>query len=393
MRIARTASLSMLLLLGAACLWGCSSKADSPQGATPPAGAKAAPAAKPPVPVDVTPVSVGPLTAGVDVTGTLVPKFKAEVKSEYAGIVTNVYVTEWVRVSRGQALAKLDTREAEIMLKKAQAAVEVARSGLLQTQVQEARANREYDRMVRLKSGGLATQQALDEALTAKQAAEAQTAAVKTQVAAAEEEVLHAKTRLSKALITAPMNGVVARRDVNVGDLAGEMGSPRIMFLIVDNSLLELTVTVPSFEMDKVKLGQALDFTTDALPGKSFTGTVKFINPMVNEADRSLTVVAEVRNVPEILKGGLYVKGRILTEERPNVLQVPRAALVNWDMKARKGEVFVVEGTVARKRAVATGAVAGENVEVAEGLKEGEKVISRGTFQVRDGDTVTAGSR
>ncbi|MBP7864358.1 MAG: efflux RND transporter periplasmic adaptor subunit [Acidobacteria bacterium] len=393
MRIDRSFPKLALLLLAAACLTGCLAKSDASQGATPAATAKSAPAAKPSVPVDVAPVAVGPLTAGVEVTGTLVPKFKAEVKSEYAGIVTHVYVTEWVRVSRGQALAKLDTREAEIMLKKAQAAVEVARSGLLQTQVQEARANREYDRMVRLKNGGLATQQALDEALTAKQAAEAQTAAVKTQVAAAEEEVLHAKTRLSKALITAPMNGVVARRDVNVGDLAGEMGSPRIMFLIVDNSLLELTVTVPSFEMDKVKLGQSLDFTTDAIPGKTFTGTVKYINPMVNEADRSLTLVAEVRNTPEILKGGLYVKGRILTEERPAVLQAPRAALVNWDMKARKGEVFVVEGAVARKRAVTTGAVAGENVEIVDGLKEGEKVILRGSFQVRDGDAVAAGAR
>ena len=132
-------------------------------------------------------------------------------------------------------------------------------------------------------------------------------------------------------------------RGVNVGDLVGEMGSPKLMFRIVDNRLLDLTVTVPSTEMEKVRLGQELVFTTDALPGRTFTGKVMFINPAVSEADRSVKVVAEVRNVPEVLKGGLFVKGRIVTGERAAVLRVPRIALVSWDVDAKTGAVFVVE--------------------------------------------------
>ncbi len=390
LRLRRFLLPALALLLAA--LAGCSGKDQTKAPADGPA-AKAA-GGRAAVPVDVVPATFASLEGGVDVTGTLVPKFKADVKSEYTGIVSDVYVTEWVHVRKGQPLAKIDTRETEVLLKKAEAAVVVAKSGLLQTRVAEARANREYDRMVKLREGGLATQQALDEALTAKQAAEAQTEAVKAQIAAAEEEVLHAKTRLAKSVILSPMNGVLSRRNVNVGDLGGDMGNPTPLFLIVDNSLLELTVTVPAFEMEKVRIGQSLEFSTDAMPGKKFTGQVKFINPMVNEADRSLVVVAEVSNVPEVLKSGLYVKGRILTERRENVLTIPRIALLNWDMKAGQADVFVVDAAkVARKRKIGVGAQTGESVEVVAGLKEGEMVVTRGSFQVREGDTVAPGAR
>ena len=389
-RLRRILLPALALLLAA--LAGCSGKDQAKAPAAGPA-AKAA-GGRATVPVDVAPAAIASLEGGVDVTGTLVPKFKADVKSEYTGIVSDVYVTEWVNVRKGQPLAKIDTRETEVLLKKAEAAVVVAQSGLLQTRVAEARANREYARMVKLREGGLATQQALDEALTAKQAAEAQTEAVKAQIAAAEEEVRHARTRLAKSVILSPMNGMVSRRSVNVGDLGGDMGNPTPLFLIVDNSLLELTVTVPAFEMEKVRVGQTLEFSTDAMPGKKFTGRVKFINPMVNEADRSLVVVAEVNNVPEVLKSGLYVKGRILTERRENVLVIPRIALLNWDMKAGQAEVFVVDAAkVARKRKIGVGTQTGESVEVVAGLKEGEQVVTRGSFQVREGDTVAPGAR
>jgi ABC-type Na+ efflux pump permease subunit len=70
------------------------------------------------------------LVEGIEVVGSLSPKFTADVKSEYAGIVTEVYVTEWVRVKKGTPLAKIDTREIEIVLQKAKAAVEMAKANL-----------------------------------------------------------------------------------------------------------------------------------------------------------------------------------------------------------------------------------------------------------------------
>jgi len=149
-----------------------------------------------------------------------------------------------------------------------------------------------------------------------------------------------------------------------------------------------MTVTVPSNEMAKVQVGQPLTFTTDALPGQTFTGRVKFINPAVNETDRSIKVIAEIRNEPEVLKSGLFVKGRIVTGHRTNVLEIPRSALLNWDVKARQGEIWVVVQGQAQRRKVQTGGLDQDWVEVASGLAAGDQVITRGGFNVQNGDRV-----
>jgi RND family efflux transporter MFP subunit len=160
------------------------------------------------------------------------------------------------------------------------------------------------------------------------------------------------------------------------------------MFRIVDNRVLELTVTVPSAEMASIRVGQPLTFSTTGLPGKSFKGKVMFINPVVNEADRSVKVVADVDNTDGQLKGGLFVKGRILTGERTGVIKVPRMALLTWDVAEKKADLFVVEAGVAHRKTVQTGNSSGDMVEVASGLPAGALVITRGGFNVKEGDKV-----
>jgi RND family efflux transporter MFP subunit len=139
-------------------------------------------------------------------------------------------------------------------------------------------------------------------------------------------------------------------------------------------------------EMSRLRPGLPLRFATDAFPGKEFRGKVTWINPSVTPGDRSVRVVAEVPNVPEVLKGGLFVKGRIVTAERKGVVLVPRDALQSWDAAGRKATVFVVADNVARLRGVETGEARGEAVEVAAGLRAGETVVTRGAFNVKDGD-------
>ncbi len=342
---------------------------------------------RPPVAVEVTKATAANITDGIEVIGTLSSKFGAEVKSEYTGIVAEVYVTEWVQVEKGTPLARLDTREGELVLKKAQTAVEIAKANLMQVEVAANRANREYERALKLKEVGLITQQNLDDARTEREAAAVRISAAKAQIQAAEEDVEHAQTRLSKAIIRSPRKGVISWRNVNVGDYVGEMGA-KPMFRIVDNRVLELTVTVPSGEMGAVRMGQALTFSTDAIPGKTFAGKVMFINPTVNESDRSVRGVAEVENTPEQLKGGLFVKGQILTGKRTGVIKIPRIALLTWDVAATKAEIFVVNENVAHRRTVRTGNISGDQVEIISGLASGQQVITRGGFNVKDGDKV-----
>lgn len=377
MRKFKLGALLITLLIGFS---GCSGRGDSQS-------TKEKSTGRPSVAVEVTRASTTDLTEGVDAVGSLSPKFTADVRSEYVGIVTEVYVAEWVRVKKGTPLAKIDTREMEIALQKTRAAVETAKANLLQAEVAGRRAEREYERLLKLKEFGLVTQQNLDEGLTEKEATAAKIEAARSLVKAAEEDLQHTQTRLSKTTLYSPVDGVVSSRSVNVGDLVGEMGS-KAMFKIINTRILELTVTVPSTEMGAVRVGQPLIFSTDAIPGKNFTGKVMFINPVVNEADRSVKVVAEVENMTEELKGGLFVKGRIITGKRSGVLRVPRIALLSWDVAAKKGDLFVVNGDAANRRTVQTGSIMGDFVEITSGLEPGHPVVTRGAFNLKDGDRV-----
>jgi membrane fusion protein, multidrug efflux system len=347
---------------------------------------KAAPAAKPAVSVNALVAATGDVAEGIEVIGALSPKYQAEIKPEYGGVVTHVYVNDWAKVRKGDPLLKVDTREGEVLLQKAKAALEMAKAGQLEAEAAVARADREYDRAVKLQESGLLTRQGMDDARTQKEAAAARIAAAKAQVAVAGGDVVHATTRLSKAVIRSPFDGTVAERMVNEGDLVGEM--QKVVFRIVDNRLLELTVNVPSMEMAALRVGQPVRFSTDAFPGREFGGKVAHINPSVSPGDRSVRVIAEVPNVPEVLKGGLFVKGRIATGVRKGVVLIPRTALLSWNVAARKGGVFVVDNDVARRRGVTTGAVQGDRVEIPSGLRPGETVVDRGAFLLSDGDAV-----
>jgi RND family efflux transporter MFP subunit len=348
--------------------------------------ARAALAGKPAVSVDAANAVAGDVNEGIEVTGTLSPKYQAEMKSEYGGVVAKVYVSDWAKVRKGDPLLKVDTREGEVLLLKAKAALEIAKAGQLEAEAAVARADREFDRAGKLQESGLLTRQGMDDARTQKEAAAARIAAARAQVAAAGEDVAQVTARLSKAVIRSPFDGTVAERMVSAGDLVGEM--QKVVFHIVDNRLLELTMSVPSSEMASLRVGQPVRFSTDAFPGREFDGKVAHINPSVSPGDRSVRVIAEVPNVPEVLKGGLFVKGRIGTGRRKGVVLVPRTALLSWNVAARKGEVFVVDNNVARRRGVATGAVEGDRVEIPAGLRSGETVVTRGAFLLSDGDAV-----
>lgn len=329
---------------------------------------------KPPVAVEVAIVSVDSLAEALDVVGSLTPKLAADIRSEVSGTVLEVTVTEWVPVRKGTKLARLDPREAE-------AVAAVARAALLQAEANDNRAVREAERCERLRAAGLATQQMLDDAGTVREAAAASTAAAKAQLSAAEY-------RLEKTVIRAPFDGVVASRSIDVGDYVESMGAPRPIFQVVNNRLLDLTVTVPSTRSARLRVGQRLDFTTDALPDRIFTGTIAHVNPVIDETTRTIKVIAEVPNEDGALRGGLFVSGRIEIGERRAVLQVPRTALITWDVAGGSGEVFAVEDGIARRRAVRTGATLGQAVEIASGIEPGARVITRGGFNVRDGDRV-----
>jgi len=325
------------------------------------------------VAVEVATVTPTTLTQTVEVVGTLEPRFFADVKSEFTAVVEEVYVTQWVQVSKGTPLAKLDTREADAQLRAAHAMA-------LQAEVGERRAQRELERTLKLKEYGLVTQQNLDDARSAHEAAVAAAQAAAAELSAAEAH--HAKS-----VIRAPMAGIVAYRGISVGDRVESMGGGP-MFRIVDPRVLELTVLIPSTRSAAVQVGQEIAFSVDSFPGKSFTGRIMHINPSADPVSRTVKVLAEVPNPDGVLRGGTFAKGTLRIGERTGVLLVPRVALLSWDVAKGTAEVFVVTGDTAERRTVRTGEASGDGVEVAAGLAAGERVVSRGGFNLKPGDRV-----
>jgi RND family efflux transporter MFP subunit len=345
-------------------------------------------AEKPAMAVETAVATPATLLASVPVTGTLTARRMAEIKTELAGLFREVYVTEWVEVRKGQPLARIQASETETAVKRGEAGVASAKAALLQAQVEADRSRREAERMAKLKSAGLATQQQLDDAGSAAAAAAAQVAAARARLQVSEEEVAQLRLHLEKSVVRAPIDGVVAMRAINVGDLSGVDAGGKVIFRIVDNRTLDLTVTVPARELAQVQVGQTLEFSSDGCP-ETFRGIIKYLNPSINAADRSLQLMAEIDNRDGRLRDGLFVKGEIITGRRENVLLVPRAVLANLDLVAGKAFLFVVAGDKAERRAVQTGAISGEQVEIVAGLQAGESYVSRGAFNLRDGDKVT----
>jgi membrane fusion protein, multidrug efflux system len=184
------------------------------------------------------------------------------------------------------------------------------------------------------------------------------------------------------------MDGVVAMRGVSVGDRVENMGGNAAMFRIVDNRVLDLTVAVPSSRLATVRVGQTLEFSSETLPGRAFTGKVKFINPAIDAASRSAKVIVEVPNADGALRGGAFAKGRMVVGGRTGVLQVRKEALLNWNLETAKAEVFVLTGDKVQKRVISTGLGGAATVEVLSGVQPGDQVVTRGAFALRDGDRV-----
>lgn len=325
---------------------------------------------RPPVAVDVARVAAGDLQETIGVVGTLAPKFEGEVRADFSGTIAEVLVSEWVPVRKGEVLARYDTREAESYAQAATAA-------RLQAEVAATRAQRELQRTEELLAGGLATRQNLDDRRAEAEAAQAALAAARAQEAMA-------RTRLGNGTIRATTDGVIALRNVNPGDFVDRA----LAFRIVDNRRLELTVSVPSTAIGRVALGQPLRFTVDGVPGRRFEGTVRRINPAADQASRTVGVIAAVDNADGALKSGMFAKGEIVTGARSGVLRIPRSAMLTWDPTARAGAVFTVDGDRARRREIRTGAASPSDVEIVSGVEAGETVVTRGAFDLKEGDRV-----
>ncbi|MFP5212837.1 MAG: efflux RND transporter periplasmic adaptor subunit, partial [Acidobacteriota bacterium] len=338
------------------------------------------------VAVDLTQPARTTLRRTVEVFGSLSPKTATEIKSELPGRIVAVRVKEWDSVKPKDELLEIDPEDIKISVNRCESGLNMAKAQLLQTTAELNAAKREWNRAMKLKEGGLITGQELDSKKTELELAEAKVSVARAQVGQAESLVAEARHNLTKMKIYAPIDGTISSRKVDIGEWV-DKGA--LLFSIVDNRVLDFTANVPATDLAQIAEGQTLLFTVDGLPNRTFQGRIKRVNPTVSSSDRSGRILAEVRNEDSTLRGGLFARGQVVVEERKDVVVLAKAALMNWDIVKGAARIFVVdEAGTARAKEVSTGLVGDDVVEITSGLSEGEKVVLRGGFNLREGDRV-----
>ena len=183
--------------------------------------------------------------------------------------------------------------------------------------------------------------------------------------------------KIADYTIVAPMDGVVLRRDGEIGEIA-EAG--QILFRVGVPKPLQVVAEVNEEDIPRVALAQTVLFRTDAFPERRLEGKVREITPMGDVAAKTYRIkVALPDDTP--LKPGMSVEANIVTREKPNALLVPADAV-------QGNAVFVLDGSRVRKREIAVGIRGTRQIEVLNGLADGERVASPAATELTDGARV-----
>ncbi len=261
-------------------------------------------------------VSRGDINVTVTTTGTINAVVSVDVGTQVSGIISNLYADFNSVVKEGQVIARIDTTFLWQSVKDAEAALDRAIA-------QTADSKRTLDRETALLAKQLDSQMNYDAALTTY---ESNVAAQKQAQAALDR----AKINLAYATITAPINGVVINRAVNVGQtVAASFSSPLLYTIANDLSKMQVLTTVDESDIGMISIGQQASFSVDAYPDDKFTGVVSQIrlNPVSIQNVVNYTVVIDVNNDQLKLMPGMTANTKIAAADAHDVLKVSNLAL------------------------------------------------------------------
>ncbi len=285
-------------------------------------------------PVFVTePLRRGNLALGITATGNLQPTNKVTVSSELSGICEAVYVDTNDEVTKGQDIAKLDTRKLNQTTEKTRATLAAAEARVQQSKatVRESAANLErYEELYKLSGGRTPSKAEMETAHAAADRAAADLENLSAAVSGAKADLLANESDLAKAIIKSPVNGVVLTRSLEVGQtVAASFNAPELFVIAEDLRKMELLVAVAEADVGKVESGQTASFTVDAWPGRTYTAKVKKISYGSTILDNVVTYQAEleVSNDDLTLRPGMTATATIDVANREQVLLVPATAL------------------------------------------------------------------
>jgi membrane fusion protein, multidrug efflux system len=301
----------------------------------------------------------------VESIGTLNPYETVNVSSELDGILRAIHVDEGSAVTRGQLITEIKETDYRLALEQAEAVLKQAEAALANTKL-------EHQRKEALYREELVTRQQFDDVV-------ARLALAQGDVEKAKAGVDLAKEKLTKTKIYAPMLGSVREKKVTAGDY---VRNGTLLVSIIRTDMLKLSFTVTEKDVGRLQTGQDVVFAMDAFPGREFRGRVKTLYPGLEEKTRSLQVEAEVANTDRVLKPGLFARVTLFTGPSRDTVVAPINALL-YDNATTK--LFVVDGNRAKERTVRLGRKYGEFMEITEGLKAKETVVTVGQNNLMEG--------
>jgi HlyD family secretion protein len=275
-------------------------------------------------------VTRGSIVSAVSATGTLQPVTNVEVGAQVTGIVESLGADFNSIVHKGQVLAKLDQSTFLSSLQQARASLAGAEADAERLRVAKSAADVALARAKELSARQLLPAQDLQSAETDARTAAANVVGADAKVAQAQAAVRMAQVNLDKTVITSPIDGVVIARNVDVGQtVSASFSAPTLFVIAADLTHMQLSASIDESDLGQVRSGQAVSFTVDAYPNRTFHGTVDEVrlNPTTVNNVVTYAAVIDAPNPTLELKPGMTATLSLEVARRDNVLRVPAAAL------------------------------------------------------------------
>ncbi|MCG2587201.1 efflux RND transporter periplasmic adaptor subunit [Rhodohalobacter sulfatireducens] len=309
----------------------------------------------PTIPVEVSNVSRGDISAYYSNTATLEAEQEATVVSKVRGIIEELYVEEGDRVQAGQVIAKIEDEQYQIEADRAKATLD-----------------RLYNDFQRNK-------ELFERELISAEAFQNSQYEYESQKATYDLAALN----LEYTSVRSPISGVISERFVKAGNM---IGTDQQMYRVTDFSPLQAVLHIPEHEMAKIRNDQRAELRVDALPNETFVGHVERISPVVDSETGTFKVTIYVDETRDMLRPGMFGRVKIVYDTRENTRMIPKSAVISEDLAE---SVYVIKDSLAFKKEIQTGYTNGSNVEIINGLEDGEMVVTIGQGSLQDSSKVS----
>jgi HlyD family secretion protein len=275
-------------------------------------------------------VERGDIRVAISATGTLSAISTVDVGSQISGQVTDVLVDFNDRVRKDQVIARIDPSTYQAQIAQGAAQVASARANLATAQATLRNAEADFARKASLAEQQLIARGDLDLARAARDQARAQVNAAQAQITQQQASTQTTRLNLDRTVIRSPVDGVVLTRTIEPGQtVAASLQAPVLFQIAEDLKQMEIVLQIDEADIGQVKAGQAVNFTVDAFPERSFQGKVQQVRLSATNTNNVITypVVVTVDNRDEVLLPGMTVNAEIEVSRRDDVLKIPNAAL------------------------------------------------------------------